>query len=422
MERFIKGMLVVVCALVVLSTVVVAQQEFRLWDYPYWSEDGNNYHFIETQIAQYQQMHPEVRIVLTRIPWAGGPTKLQVAVAGRRWPDMVRGTLNTHFVVQEILEPVDTFYSPEELADFYPGALDAVRFDGNLWGFPFYMTTKVVLVNRSIFEERGVRIPTFEEPWTFEEFRESLAQLTFDRDGDGDIDVYGMVVSCAPGTDSDLAPFFFASGANLLVLGEDGLQAEFTTPAMLETLSYLKEIITDYSMPHMAGFGGADAFFLLRRGRGAVSPTGTWAIPAIRDELDLAVAPFPVLALGDIPVSLGDVSVYQIFKQPSEERVEILADFAEFLISAENQRKLVNFAQFPTRKSAGAIYGDDPLMAVAQQIAANNIVLPRHPARDMLMEILTREIQLVLLGTKSPLDAMEDAQAAADAALERWRQ
>lgn len=418
MIRFIKGMLIVVCALTVLSTVAVARQEFRLWDFPYWSEEGDNFHFIVTRIAQYERLHPEVDITLTRLSWAGGPTKLRVSVAGRRWPDMCRGTLNAHFIIEEVMEPVCAFFSPEELADFFPAALDAVRFGGRLWGFPSYMTTKVVLLNRSIFEERGVRIPTFEEPWTFEEFRESLRQLTFDRDGDGRIDVYGIVVSATPGTTSYLAPFFFAAGAPLFTVDEEGeMKAAFNTPETVKALRYLQKIILNYSMRGMAGFGGADAFFLLRRGRGAVSPTGTWAIPPIRDELDLVVAPFPVLASGDTPVSLGDVSVYQIFKQPTTERVEILADFAEFLISAENQRELVKFAQFPTRKSAGAIYRDDPLMAVAAKIAANNIVFPRHPARDMLVEIFTREIQLVLLGEKSAEEALEHAQAAAEAVL-----
>jgi len=421
MRHFIKSAFLLACATIGVSIAVsAAHQEFRLWDYPYWSEEGSNYYFIETSIAEYQQLHPEVSIKLVKIPWSGGPTKLQVAVAGRRWPDMTRGPLNTQFVVQRVMEPVDAFFSPEELTDYYPAALEAANYDGRLWGFPFYMTTKVVLLNRAVFEERGVRIPTFEAPWTFDEFREALEALTFDRDGDGRIDVYGIVVDATPKTDSYLFPFFFNAGARLFV-EEEGVKPAFDTPEAVEALNYLVDVVAAYSLPRMAGYGEADVYYLFRTGRAAVYPTGTWAIPPLKDELDLAVAPFPVKNPTDTPLSFGDVSVYQIFKQPTKERVGILADFCKFLTTTEHQRELMKFSQFPTRKSAGNIYAGDPLMEEALKIAANNIVLPRHPAKDMLIEGLTREIQLALLGEKSAEEALKDAQAKAEEVLERYR-
>ncbi len=79
-------------------------------------------------------------------------------------------------------EPIDAF---EE--NFSEAMLDALSFDGNVYGIPIRAATHAFGWNERIFEERGVSGP----PTTPEEFEEYARRLTFTRD-DG-TQVYGFV-------------------------------------------------------------------------------------------------------------------------------------------------------------------------------------------------------------------------------------
>ncbi len=62
--------------------------------------------------------------------------------------------------------------------------------EGHLWGVPHALNSIAIIINKDILAERGVEYPS--EDWTWEEMLEMAEKLTFDRDGDGQTDVYGI--------------------------------------------------------------------------------------------------------------------------------------------------------------------------------------------------------------------------------------
>ena len=89
-------------------------------------------------------------------------------------------------------------YDPEELEDFFPGALEAYTYKGKLYGIPMSMSVHVMLLNLDHFAEAGVEPPE-NGRWTWDEFVEKAKALTFDSDGDGVIDKYGFSTYILPG-------------------------------------------------------------------------------------------------------------------------------------------------------------------------------------------------------------------------------
>jgi multiple sugar transport system substrate-binding protein len=382
-----------------------------IWDFPAWSEDGDNYAWLKRMMSKFSESCPGIEFKLTEIPWSGGDQKLDLAVASKKWPDLTRGPLRTHYVVQGVLQNIDDYLTEEEKMDYYSEAIKGATYEGKMYGFPFYMTTKVVIVNKKIFDEMSVQIPSVENPWTFDEFYEIAKKLTFDRNSDGKIDVYGFVASGFPAPDnSHLWPFVLGWGGKFVEGQGKDLRSAIVNEENKQSLEWLAKVFADCAPPFMASYGDADAYTLFRSGKAAIYVTGTWAIPAlINAGLEIDVVPYPVKNKGDSFWSFGDVSSYQVFVQNDVEKLKAVIEFAKYITSSEQQKELTKYGQFPTKKSAGNIYENDPLMFKANLISQHNYVFPPHPAKEKIMEAISREIQLVLLGKKDARKALEDA-------------
>ncbi len=148
------------------------------------------------QIARFEAEHPGVKIDIQVDPGGRGD-KIRMAFAGGVAPDVFHGAPDTEFITWAnlgLLEAIDPYLTVEDRADIFPAALQTVEHHGRHYAWPLYNHALGVAINRDLFRERGLedRIPTPEDGWTMAEFEELAEALTFDRDGDGRTDVYGV--------------------------------------------------------------------------------------------------------------------------------------------------------------------------------------------------------------------------------------
>lgn len=95
-------------------------------------------------------------------------------------------------------------------AEAYNKALFAITDEeGHLWGVPHALNSIAMLINKDILAERGVEYPSAD--WTWEQMLDMAEKLTFDRDGDGKTDVYGIYY--ASNITQGWLPFMSAVGA-----------------------------------------------------------------------------------------------------------------------------------------------------------------------------------------------------------------
>lgn len=117
-----------------------------------------------------------------------------------------------------ILEPLGPYLRSSTVfteSDFYPAALDAFRSpflgDNELGAIPQNASSLVVYYNVEMFDAMGIDRP--EAGWSWDEFASAAAALTLDLDGDGRIDVHGLVFEPSL---TRFAPFIWGAGGDVV--------------------------------------------------------------------------------------------------------------------------------------------------------------------------------------------------------------
>lgn len=408
-----KVILSVMVALLLLSITIPTnagwEGEITMWDYPTWRVDGDNYAWQKEIIQEFEKTHPGVTIKLVEIPWSGGPEKLDVAVQTNSYPDIVRGPLRVQYIQQGVIEPMNNYLTEEDWQDYLPNAIAGYSIDGKLYGFPFYMTSMTMMLNLDIFKARGVEPPE-DGFWSWEEFIAAVQKMTYDSDGDGKIDTYGYAASAMP-PNEHLWPFLYTEGAR--ILNEEG-KFGFLSEGALTALANLQSVTTsaEMSMPFASGYGDPDIFMMFKNGKIAIVPIGAWAVPAVKEDvpdITIGTAYYPIGSSGQA-YNAGAISAYYLFKQKNEEKLKVLVEFARMLTRTEEQQKVFNYGTFPTRLSAKGVYQDDPAMRLIENGLDQVVFVPAHPQIDKMIDEVSRQIQLILLGRLTPEDGMKDSE------------
>jgi len=396
--------------------------KITVWDGPRWADEGGNkFHWIEKMEKDFEAKHQGVDVEIVQVPWAEMNDKLGVAIAGKSWPDVaaidISGNgVNTNFVKQKVLEPVDTYFESEK-ADFYPNALEAYTFDGKLYGVPSAMTVHGMMLNLDIFKERNIEPPTGD--WTWEEFAEIAKKLTYDKDGDGKTDVYGFSTYIKNGY-YEAWPFLYMDGGK--PVNDDVTQFTFDSPEAISALEKLASLKTSNAAPKEMGsgdVGGTWKAFSAQKSV-AMQPWATWAISAAQKaKMNFAVVPYPKGKSGK-NVTIGGVGGWMMFHQEDEGKKVVLADLMKALSATEQQvLSAKNYGTFPSRKSATDQnpFADNPHMQQAQKLTETAVMIPRHKDWKKVDEAIQKELQLVLNGEKKADEAMAAAKKTVDGLL-----
>ncbi len=444
----------------------------RVWDYPRpapqnvkkW-EDHWEYQIFK----EFEDEHPEVKIEYTKLSWRNGGEKLDIAVLSGNPPDLAGSAFKNAYVERGVLEPIDRFMTADDSADIYPQALQPFTYNGHTYAWPWYMTVYTLILNKRIFAERNVPLPEG-GVWTWDEFVKKLEKLTFDRDGDGKPDVYGIAFTVEPDHNEAWA-IIHSEGAQVLIPVEDSATASegsrgssgsevsptssrhkesqktavkvpyrfgFNTPEGIRGVQKLYDLVWKYHVapPQTGGLSQNETWNMFTEGRVAMTPQGTWAISSlvrtnkerrkrnaeyiaqgkselVRDTFEFTVANFPIGSNGKILTASPGVGNWVVFRQKDTLKLRLVMELARKLTSAENQRYLRYMGTFPTRRSAGNIYEDDaelgPYMSIVMKSLDNVVMRPFHPRWQQISDAISRELQLAILGEKSVEQAMADA-------------
>ncbi|MBU4226673.1 MAG: sugar ABC transporter substrate-binding protein [Candidatus Omnitrophica bacterium] len=414
--------IVLIAAMLAPSVLAESKVKVTVWDGFRWpNEEGDKYHWIKSRIAKFEELYPAVDIELVEVAWENLGEKMNIAIAGHDWPDIgpvdiSDGAVNLKYVEQGVIEPLDSFFTEEELNDFFPAALNAYSYNGHLYGIPTSMTVHALMLNLDIFKERGVE-PPVDGKWTWNEFVTKMKKLTFDRDGDGNIDVYGFSTYVLKGY-YEAWPFLMMDGGK--PLSTDNTKYTFDSPEAISGLTKFASLKFNHKVSPME-MGGSDiggcfqAFANPEKRIIAVEPWASWAIATLRNskkyQMNFVVAEYPTGKTGE-SVTIGGSGGFVVFKQKDEEKLKIVAELAKFLSDAEQQYTFaVNYGTFPALKSAQAMdpFMDNPQMRQAAEMLKYAVSLPRHQSWPQIDERIQAQLQLVLNGEKTATEALKAA-------------
>ncbi|MCC5874619.1 MAG: extracellular solute-binding protein [Candidatus Sumerlaeia bacterium] len=396
----------------------------EFWDYP---RHPAVLEYIQQRLVLFQEENPDIHVEYTRLSWGKGGERLDIAAFAGRPPDLAGATLNLKYVEAGLLQPLDEYIDEpipgmEGMSwrdDIHPEILADMQWDGQTWGMPWFKEGFVLLLNNDILRERGVSPPDG-GMWSWDEFLETMRRVTFDRNGDGRIDVHG--VGFSTGKEKwEAYPFLFGEG--MRILNEDGRRMVIDSKATRRGIQRLLSLEFEERVA-LPGAGGIQddttwtAFSGPER-RLAATAQGLWSINSVEvlnqlledqrianptatdlpPPLDISVAHFPRMPGKPQEMASYGVGCYMVFKRPTApERTEAAARLARFLTLEDEGQKINRAAGvFPSRISHAKLLADDPRYEPLIPYIAGAHSPPVHPAWLQIDQVIGEQLQLVLL-------------------------
>ena len=81
----------------------------KIWDFPRWLEDEKSldrFSWVTRKIKEFETLHPEVKVELTRLTWQRGLEKLKIAAISGNYPDIAPGTVPLLFIKENFIQAI----------------------------------------------------------------------------------------------------------------------------------------------------------------------------------------------------------------------------------------------------------------------------------------------------------------------------
>jgi multiple sugar transport system substrate-binding protein len=184
-----------------------------------------------TLVRAFEEEEPEIDVQLVEASDRDDLiARLSTSIAGGSPPDLFLMNYRFYgqFAARGALEPLGSYVEDSDtlsLDDFYPQAVDAFRWDGEVTCLPQNISSLVVYYNKDLFARFGVPLPTDGMPWT--QLVSRAQQLTRDADGnvvqaaDPDLPQANTANAAIHGLGVEpslirIAPFVWSNGAELV--------------------------------------------------------------------------------------------------------------------------------------------------------------------------------------------------------------
>lgn len=367
-------------------------------------------HFEKNVIPKFEEKYPGVKIKSVAIPYDQFYQTLITSIAGGTAPDLIRADLAwvPQLAQMGALEPLDTL-----MPDFsqykdsvFPGTLAPNKWKDHYYGLPLDTNTRVLLWNKTLFEEAGLTEP----PKTLEEFVTYAKKLS----------KAGKVWGYAEGGTGgwNFLPLLWSGGGE--VTNEDLTKASgyLNSPESVAVLEMLVDLNKSGSLgPSILGGGLGTADGYAQNAYGMILD-GPWMVPIFKEQypnVEVKMSLMPAGKGGSVSVVGGEDIV--IFKQSKHK--EEAANFLRFMLSKETQLSMAEVGQIPVLKElADSDYmKNHPYYGIFMEQLKTAKARTPHPNWPKIDQAISEAVQMALRGEKSPKQALDDAAAQIDALL-----
>ncbi|MFF9915293.1 ABC transporter substrate-binding protein [Streptomyces sp. NPDC013457] len=224
-------------------------------------------------VAEWNAAHPDIQVDYVQGSWDSVHDQLLTSFEGGEAPDII------HDASDDLADFAYGGYLAD-LTDLLPGRLKAdiparswetTTFGGGIYGVPFLQEPRVIMANKRILESSGVRLPTPDRPWSWQEFRQIAKDLTAAM-GKGR---YAVAWPLKEPVSVSLN-LGLSAGGQLFHRGKDGkVTVRFTEQDEIVPGTVHDQVNTDLSASRSTlGTGGSDALPGFFGGKYAMVPLG----------------------------------------------------------------------------------------------------------------------------------------------------
>ena len=328
---------------------------------------------------------------------------------------------------EEAIVPIDGFLKTDDdkkwLASFFPAFMENSQTGGKTWGVPFQRSTIVLYYNKELFKEAG--LDPEKAPATWAEMQAFAEKLT-KRDASGNITQWGVQIP------SSGFPYWLFQGlttqAGAMLANPEGDRTFYDKPEVIEALQYWVDLSRKHKVhpPGIVEWGTTPKDFFERKVAMMWTTTGNLTNVRANAKFPFGVAMLPAHKRRGCPTGGGN---FYISKKASAGRaagrvpVHQVDHDARARRAMEHRHRLRGGApgrlrhrrDEEVRRRIPAGRG----RARPAQVRGRRSLSTHENQR--VTKALNDGLQAALTGTKTPEQAMKDAQAEAERILKPYR-
>ncbi|WP_327397101.1 ABC transporter substrate-binding protein [Streptomyces phaeochromogenes] len=222
-------------------------------------------------VKEWNATHPDVKVEYVQGSWDSVHDQLLTSFEGGEAPDIIHDASDdlADFAYGGYLADLRELLPERLKSDIPQRSWETVTFGDGIYGVPFLQEPRVLIANAKWLRESGVRIPTPERPWSWDEFRSITDELG---DGDGK---YGVAWPLKEPVSATLN-LSLSTGGQLFHRGSDGkVRIRFGAGDEVVPRTIHDQVNTDGSASSSTlGSGGSDTLPGFFGGKYAMVPLG----------------------------------------------------------------------------------------------------------------------------------------------------
>ncbi len=357
-------------------------------------------------VAPFEEAN-DVDVEVTIVPWESFEERFLTGFSGGEGPDLgyMYAEMIGDYITRGQLESFEPYVTDEQRDTYY--FLDQGLYDGEQYGLPIVVGgARVIYYNKAVLEAAGVT----DLPVTWDDFVDDALAVK-----DSGATPYLMAWG-EPGVGimgSNFFPLLWQAGGD--IISDDGTKAAFNSDAGLKATQFLADLRFKYGILEenttamnqdelRAQFSAGNVGFVMGPEADAAGYRDAGidfgVIPALTDETTATFVATDVLVMSKTAANK-----------------ELVAKLAAFMLSGESMAKFHEIAAYPPIGSDEPYTGDELFESLYTD---NADILRQYPAVANSASLYTglyENLQQVMLGTKTPEQALQDAADAADVSL-----
>ncbi|MBE5861138.1 MAG: sugar ABC transporter substrate-binding protein [Butyrivibrio sp.] len=195
-------------------------------------------------------------------------------------PAAVRSYVDNGYIL-----PLDDYVDADTISKVWGTTQTIYRYDGtnvgegSIYALPKDLSCFAFAYNKDLFDAAGLDYPDPNKPYTYDEFVEVCEKLTIDKDGDGEIDQWGV----ANADQFGMTPFLYSNGVKFL--NDDMTKVNVANNEPLkEALTFYTDLTKNGLTPSVEQDTALGGYQRWLDGQVAFYACGTWDVAAFMDD------------------------------------------------------------------------------------------------------------------------------------------
>jgi len=308
------------------------------------------------------------------------------------------------------------------LSSFYPAFMENSQTGGKTWGIPFQRSTIVLYYNKEAFKDAG--LDPNRPPGTWTEMAEYAQKLT-KRDASGNVTQWGVQIPSSGFPYWLFQGLAIENGVNLM--NAAGTEVYYDKPEVVGALQYWLDLVNKDKVhpPGIVEWGTTPKDFFERKVAMMWTTTGNLTNVRSNAKFDFGVAMLPANKQRGSPTGGGN---FYIFKKSTPAQREAAFKFIKWVTTPERAAQwgidtgyvAVRADAWDTPVMKQYVAGFAPAAVARDQLPYAKAELSTHD-NQRVTKALNDGLQAALTGTKTPAQAMKDAQREADRLLRSYK-